>query len=77
MATIGRHDAVCELPGGLRLSGPVGWVAWLTLHLLYLVGFRNRANVLVNWGWNYLTYDRGSRLIGLDPASPGAASEVK
>ena len=64
MATIGRHDAVAELPGGLRLAGPVGWLAWLGLHLLYLIGFRNRANVVVNWAWNYLTYDRGSRIIG-------------
>jgi len=63
MATIGRHDAVAELPSGRRLSGPVGWVAWLGLHLVYLMGFRNRANVLVNWAWNYLTYDRGSRLL--------------
>ena len=37
--------------------------AWLGLHLLYLIGFRNRANVLVNWAWNYLTYDRGARLL--------------
>jgi NADH:quinone reductase (non-electrogenic) len=64
MATIGRHDAVAELPGGIRLTGAVGWLAWLGLHLLYLIGFRNRANVLVNWAWNYLTYDRGSRIIG-------------
>jgi NADH dehydrogenase len=64
MATIGRHDAVAELPGGILLTGPIGWLAWLGLHLLYLIGFRNRANVLVNWGWNYLTYDRGSRIIG-------------
>lgn len=63
MATIGRHDAVAQLPGGLRFSGPVGWLAWLVLHLVMLIGFRNRANVLVNWAWNYLTYDRGSRLI--------------
>jgi NADH dehydrogenase len=63
MATIGRHDAVAQLPGGLTLSGPVGWLAWLALHLVMLIGFRNRANVLVNWAWNYLTYDRGSRLI--------------
>jgi NADH dehydrogenase len=66
MATIGRHDAVAELPGGIRLTGTVGWLAWLGLHLLYLIGFRNRANVLVNWTWNYLTYDRGSRIIGED-----------
>jgi NADH dehydrogenase len=64
MATIGRHDAVAELPGGIRLTGTIGWLAWLGLHLLYLIGFRNRANVLVNWTWNYLTYDRGSRIIG-------------
>jgi len=66
MATIGRHDAVAEIPGGIRLTGTVGWLAWLGLHLLYLIGFRNRANVLVNWTWNYLTYDRGSRIIGAD-----------
>jgi NADH dehydrogenase len=63
MATIGRHAAVAELPGGRRLSGPIGWVAWLGLHLIMLIGFRNRAKVLVNWAWNYLTYDRGSRVI--------------
>ena len=63
MATIGRHAAVVQFPNGLRLSGPVGWLAWLGLHLVYLVGFRNRLNVFVNWTWNYLTYDHGSRLI--------------
>jgi NADH dehydrogenase len=74
MATIGRHDAIAQLPGGLRLTGPIGWLAWLGLHILYLMGFRNRANVLVNWAWNYFTYDRGSRIIGEheegDPAQP-------
>jgi NADH dehydrogenase len=63
MATIGRNDAVTELPSGLRLSGLLGWLAWLGLHLLYLIGFRNRANVLLNWAWNYLTYDRHSRIV--------------
>lgn len=63
MATIGRNAAVVELPSGVRVSGFIGWVAWLVLHLVMLIGFRNRANVLVNWAWNYLTYDRGSRLI--------------
>ena len=63
MATIGRNDAVTELPNGMRLTGFVGWVAWLGLHLVYLVGFRNRANVLLNWAWNYPTYDRHSRII--------------
>ena len=63
MATVGRASAVAQLPGGLRLSGLIGWLAWLALHLVQLVGFRNRANVLVNWAWNYVTYDRASRII--------------
>jgi NADH:quinone reductase (non-electrogenic) len=63
MATIGRHEAVTELPIGIRLWGFVGWLSWLGLHLLQLMGFRNRANVLVNWAWNYLTYDRGARIL--------------
>ena len=77
MATIGRHDAVAEFPGGRRLSGPIGWLAWLGLHLVYLMGFRNRANVFVNWAWNYLTYDRGSRLLAESDANViGAAPTV-
>ncbi|MEM7338480.1 MAG: NAD(P)/FAD-dependent oxidoreductase [Actinomycetota bacterium] len=63
MATIGRNAAVVELPRGPKITGFIGWAAWLALHLVMLIGFRNRANVLVNWAWNYLTYDRGSRLI--------------
>ncbi len=70
MATIGRHDAVAEFPNGRRLHGVVGWVAWLGLHLVYLMGFRNRANVLVNWAWNYLTYDRASRMIAPPAGRP-------
>lgn len=63
MATIGRRAAVAELPGRIRLWGGPAWLAWLGLHLLYLVGKRNRASVLLNWAWNYLTWDRGPRLI--------------
>ncbi len=63
MATIGRGAAVAEFPLGIHLSGFVAWVLWLVLHLITLVGFRNRAAVLLNWSWNYLTYDRGARLI--------------
>jgi len=75
MATIGRHDAVAQLPGGIRFSGPLGWVAWLVLHLVMLIGFRNRMNVMVNWAWNYLTYDRASRLIvGADADTDGIAA---
>ena len=63
MATIGRNAAVAEFPVGFRASGFVAWVMWLVLHLVELIGFRNRLNVLVNWIWNYLTYDRSARLI--------------
>ena len=63
MATIGRNAAVAELNMGLRTTGFVAWVMWLVLHLMQLVGFRNRLNVLLNWAWNYFTYDRSARLI--------------
>jgi NADH dehydrogenase len=63
MATIGRNSAVAQLPAGIRFTGFLGWLSWLFLHLVELIGFRNRANVLVNWAWNYVTYDRGARLI--------------
>src|SRR5439155_9686723 len=61
MATIGRHAAVAQL-GRLRLRGAVAWVAWLAVHLVFLIGFRNRLLVLVEWAWAYVTYNRGVRL---------------
>ncbi|MCU1357437.1 MAG: FAD-dependent oxidoreductase [Acidimicrobiales bacterium] len=63
MATIGRSRAVAELPLGVKLRGFPAWMAWLGLHLVMLVGFRNRISVFANWAWNWLTYDRGPRLI--------------
>jgi len=69
MATIGRRAAVAELPGGIKLQGTIAWFAWLGLHLVYLVGFRNRISVFLNWWWNYVTWDRGPRLI-TDPDPP-------
>jgi NADH:ubiquinone reductase (H+-translocating) len=63
MATIGRRAAVAELPLRIRFSGTLGWLSWLGLHLVFLVGFRNRIVVLVNWAWNYLKWDRGNRVI--------------
>lgn len=63
MATIGRRAAVAELPFGIRLRGTLGWLSWLFLHLVMLVGFRNRLSVFLNWAWGYLTWDRGNRLI--------------
>jgi len=62
LATIGRSAAVANL-GTIRLSGPIAWLAWLTLHVLFLVGFRNRAIVVFQWAWSFLSYDRGARLI--------------
>lgn len=61
-ATIGRSAAVLNT-FGLQISGFVAWIGWLFIHLMYLVGFRNRVVVLANWMYNYLTYDRGIRLI--------------
>jgi NADH:ubiquinone reductase (H+-translocating) len=63
MATIGRNAAVAEFPNGLKLSGFIGWLSWLGLHILTMLGFRNRASVILNWAWNYVTWDRGPRLI--------------
>jgi len=62
MATIGRGAAVAEL-GRLRLSGFLAWLAWLFIHLVNLIEFDNRLLVLIQWAWNYLTWNRGARLI--------------
>jgi NADH:ubiquinone reductase (H+-translocating) len=70
MATIGRRAAVAELPHGPRLTGFLAWVAWLVLHLVYLMGMRNRASVLVNWAWNYWTWDHGPRVIFAGAGQP-------
>jgi len=74
MATIGRHDAVAELPIGIRLTGFIAWVSWLVLHLYFLVGFRNRIAVGLSWLWNWVTFDRSSRLI-LHAVRPGISRE--
>jgi NADH dehydrogenase len=63
MATIGRSRAVGWIFYKIELSGFIAWMAWLTLHLITLMGFRNRLNVFVNWMWNYFTYDRSIRII--------------
>ncbi len=62
MATIGRHRAIVEVKG-LRISGSIAWHFWLWLHLFYLLGGRNKIATLIDWIWNYLTYDRGNRHI--------------
>jgi NADH:ubiquinone reductase (H+-translocating) len=63
MATIGRHAAVADLPIGITLRGTIAWLAWLLLHLIYLIGFENRAQVLIQWAWNYCTWNWGPRLV--------------
>jgi NADH dehydrogenase len=62
LATIGRARAVADVRG-LRFSGFIAWAAWLLIHIFYLIGFQNRAVVLLRWGYSYLTRARGSRLI--------------
>jgi NADH dehydrogenase len=62
MATIGRKAAVAET-GSMALRGVPGWVAWLVLHLWYIIGFRNRFLILLQWAWEYFRYDRPIRLI--------------
>ena len=62
MATIGRASAVADF-GWLRLKGYVAWLAWLFVHILNLIGFRNRLVVMVQWAWSYFSYQRAIRLI--------------
>jgi len=62
MATIGRNKAVADLKF-MHLSGLPAWLAWLFVHIIFLVGFRNRLLVLIQWAWAYLTFDKGARLI--------------
>jgi len=62
LATIGRHRAVARF-GRLQVEGYFAWFLWLFVHIMYLVGFRNRLSVLLQWTYAYLTYQRGVRLI--------------
>jgi NADH dehydrogenase len=62
MATIGRNKAVADLKF-FHLSGLFAWLAWLFVHIIFLVGFRNRMLVLIQWAWAYLSFDKGARLI--------------
>jgi len=62
MATIGRSAAVAQI-GRMHFSGYPAWLAWLALHLVFLMGFRNKISVLVQWVYSYLTYKRGARII--------------
>lgn len=63
MATIGRNKAVVDMPGGMHVKGFMAWLIWMFVHIMYLIGFRNKLITLNNWVWSYLTYDKGTRLI--------------
>ena len=78
MATIGRNAAVAEFAGGIAFRGFMAWFLWVVIHIAKLVGFRNRLSALVNWAYNYFTYNRSARLI-LDvvPISDDVPMEVE
>jgi NADH:ubiquinone reductase (H+-translocating) len=84
MATIGRKSAVVEM-GRFRVTGLIAWLIWSTAHVYYLIGFRNRFAVMLNWSWNYITFGRGARLITgltgskmspMEDAGPEAPSRI-
>ncbi len=62
LATVGRSFGIVAI-GPLRMAGFLAWVLWLVVHIIFLIGFRNRVSVLLQWAWSYLTFDRGARLI--------------
>jgi NADH dehydrogenase len=61
--TIGRGKAVGEIAGRVKVTGAPAWLAWLAIHIFFLIGFRNRVAVLLGWAYSYLTWRRGARLI--------------
>jgi NADH dehydrogenase len=74
LATIGRAAAVAQF-GKFELSGYFAWLAWLFIHIFFLIGFRNRLLVMIQWAWSYLTYERGARLITGSDDLPGWVSQ--
>ena len=70
LATIGRAAAIAQF-GELHISGFIAWLSWLFVHIFFLIGFRNRLIVLIQWAWSYFTYQRGARLITGDQTLPG------
>ncbi len=72
LATVGRHAAVADI-ANYHLSGPVAWVLWMFIHLLALLGIRNKVNVLLGWAWSYATYDQPLRVIIRPTSQPRSA----
>ena len=76
IATIGRAAAVADF-GKLHISGFLAWLSWLFVHIFFLIGFRNRVLVMIQWAWSYLTFERGARLITGGNHLPGWDEMVK
>jgi NADH:ubiquinone reductase (H+-translocating) len=74
LATIGRAAAVAQF-GRIHISGFMAWLSWLFVHILFLIGFRNRLLVFIQWAWSYVTYERGARLITGSTYLPGWAPD--
>ena len=70
LATIGRAAAVAQF-GKIHISGYIAWLSWLFIHILFLIGFRNRLLVFIQWAWSYMTYERAARLITGSTYLPG------
>jgi NADH:ubiquinone reductase (H+-translocating) len=73
LATIGRSAAIAQF-GEVHISGFIAWLAWLFVHILFLIGFQNRILVFIQWAWSYFTYERGARLITGGTSLPGWSS---
>jgi NADH dehydrogenase len=70
LATIGRSAAIAQF-GKIHISGFIAWLAWLFIHILFLIGFQNRVLVFIQWAWSYFTYERSARLITGSTTLPG------
>jgi len=74
LATVGRKAAIVDLAvpvfGALRFSGFAAWLFWLFAHIYFLIGFRNRLMVMVDWAWAYITYERNARVVAEPASSP-------
>ncbi len=78
LATIGRSHAIADFPGKIHISGYLAWLSWLFIHLFFLIGFRNRFFVMIEWAWAYITYNHGARLItGVDVREQIESPKVK
>ena len=74
MATIGRKSAIADFRG-VHLKGSIGWLVWCLAHIYFLIGFRNRLAVAMDWIWSYLTFERGARLITGEGLTPDRSAD--